>query len=376
MAEGAIPAISLRPRMRRLCFVAPIVFRSPAAVLLFVAVPLAGYLSVIRHAVTGDRSGSDFLSFWHAGQHVLRLQSPYPIVDALPAVADRTTFEPFVYPAPAAFGMVPFGVLPFAVAATLLLLLNIASIVVALRLLGVRDWRCHVVAFATVPVMASAALGTFSPLLLLGAAAAWRHRDRVSRVGPIVAAVVVTKLFLWPVWLWLVYTRRYAAAALAAVLGAVVTLGAWALIGFGGLRDYPRLLSRLTELVGTQSYSPFALLRAEGLGSASAQRAVFAIGFALLAWIAYALRNDRADEKSFVAALGVALVLTPILWPHYLVLLYVPIALARKSFSFLWFWPVLLWFDANAWSYADPKRIVPALCLTAVPFMHALRSAE
>ena len=139
MAEGAIPAISLRPRMRRLCFVAPIVFRSPAAVLLVVAVPLAGYLSVIRHAITGDRSGSDFLSFWHAGQHVLRLQSPYPIVDALPAVADRTTFEPFVYPAPAAFGMVPFGVLPFAVAATLFLLLNSASIVVALRLLGVRD---------------------------------------------------------------------------------------------------------------------------------------------------------------------------------------------------------------------------------------------
>jgi alpha-1,2-mannosyltransferase len=224
-------------------------------------------------------------------------------------------------------------------------------------------------------VLAGTSLGTFSPLLLLGAAVAWRYRDRVTRVGPIVAALVVTKLFLWPLWLWLVYTRRFAAAAVAGSLGLVATVVAWALIGFDGLRDYPRLLSRLTELVGTQSYSPFALLRTEGFGGSAAQRLIFAIGLVLIVWAAWALRAVRTDERAFVAALGLALVLTPILWPHYLVLLYLPIALARKSFSGLWLVPLLFWFDGYGWSNGEAIRIAPALCLTAVPFVLVLRRA-
>jgi hypothetical protein len=247
---------------------------------------------------------------------------------------------------------------------------------VALRLLGVSDWRCHGAVFASVPVVAGTALGAFSPLLLLGAAAAWRYRDHLWRVGPIVAALVVMKLFLWPVWLWLVFTRRFAAAALAATLGVAITVGAWALIGFEGLRDYPRLLSRLTELVGTQSYSPYALLRTEGFGSSIAQKLVLAIGVVLIIWAAVALRAVRTDERAFVASLGIALLLTPILWPHYLVLVYVPIALARKKFSGLWLVPLLFWFDGNGWSDGMAIRIVPALCLAAVPFVVALRRAE
>jgi hypothetical protein len=377
MAEGVLPAIRLWPRVQRFCFVAPIIIRSTASAVLFLGViPVAMYIPTVLHAVTGDRRSSDFLSFWRAGGDVLHSQSPYPVVDALPAVADRFTFEPFVYPAPAAFGMVPFAVLPFAVAATLFLALSFGAIVCALRLLNVRDWRCYGTVFGSVPVLAGTSLGAFSPLLLLGAAAAWRYRNRVSRVAPIVAALVVTKLFLWPLWLWLMYTRRFAAAALAGVLGLAATLGAWALIGFAGLRDYPRLLSRLTELVGTQSYSPFALLRTEGVGGSAAQRIVLAIGVVLIVWAAWALRTVRKDERSFVAALALALLLTPILWPHYLVLVYVPIALARRTFSGLWLFPLLFWFDGFGWSNGDAIKIVPALCLAAVPFVLALRRAE
>jgi alpha-1,2-mannosyltransferase len=377
MTQGVLPAVRLWPRLQRWWFVAPIILRSKASAVLFLAViPAAMYVPTILHAATGDRNSSDFLSFWQAGGQVLHARSPYPIVDSLPAVADRFTFEPFVYPAPAAVGMVPFAVLPFAVATTLFLALSVGAIVAALRMLDVRDWRCYGAVFASVPVLAGTSLGAFSPLLLLGAAAAWRYRDRVTVVAPIVAALVVTKLFLWPVWLWLVYTRRYAAAALSAGLGLIATIGAWALFGFAGLRDYPRLLARMTELVGTQSYSPFALLRTEGFGGSAAQRLVFAIGVVLIAWAAWTLRAGRTDERAFVAALGLALVLTPILWPHYLVLLYLPIALLRKNFSGLWLVPLLFWFDGNGWSDGEATRIVPALCLMAVPFVLALRRAE
>jgi hypothetical protein len=374
MTEGVLPSIAFRPRLERLRLVAPLLLRSDVcAFALLVLLPAPLYVYIASRAVTGDRRGSDFLSFWEAGRHVLHAQSPYPLLDALPAVADRLTFEPFVYPAPAAYLMVPLSILPFAVAKTLFLALNIASIVVGLRLLGVRDWRCHAAAFASVPLVSGSSLGTFSPLLVLGVAAAWRYRETTMRLGAIVAVLIVAKLFLWPLWLWLVYTRRFRAAALSATAGVTLTIAAWWGIGFTGFREYPRVLSRLTELVGTNSYSPYALIHAAGVSGATSQRLVLAGGAALVVLAAWRFRAVRSDERSFVATLGIALLLTPILWPHYLVLLYIPIALLRRTFSALWLLPLLMWCNANGWSDGEPVRIVPFLALCTVPFVLALR---
>jgi Glycosyltransferase family 87 len=378
MAEGIVPAVGLAPA-RRLRPHVPAVLTSTASSVFFLGVvPALLSLPAVLHAVSGSRRGSDFLSFWNAGRRVFHGHSPYPLLDALPAIADLSRFEPFVYPAPAAFALVPFAVLPFAVAATLWLAASMAAIVGALRLLAVRDWRCHGAVFASVPVIAATSLGTFTPFLLLGVAAAWRYRDRASRVGLVVAALVVAKVFLWPIWLWLVYTRRFGAAAVAAAAGAAATFGAWALIGFEGLRDYPRMLSRLTELVGTQSYSPYALLRAASVGGRQTHLAVVLIVVvaAGVAWNARTGDGDRVDEQSFLFGLGAALALTPILWPHYLVLLYVPIALARTRFSALWLLPLLLWLDASGSSDASPLRIAPVLCLATMVFVSALRTSE
>jgi glycosyl transferase family 87 len=374
MAEGVLWASARRPRLSGLRAAVPLIVRAKFFAFAFlVALPAPMYAFIVARAVSGDRRGSDFLSFWQAGRVVLHGHSPYPLLDALPAVADRLTFEPFVYPAPAAYWMVPLAILPFALAKTLFLVLNVGSIVVALRFLDVRDWRCHAAAFASVPVVAGTALGSFSPLLLLAAAAAWRYRDRSLRVGLIVAVLVVAKLFLWPLWLWLVYTRRFAAAVLSAAVGVTATVAAWWAIGFAGLHEYPRLLSRLTELVGTNSYSSYALIHAAGLSGATTQRLLFAGGAVLVVLAAWRFRAVRTDERSFVAALGIALLLTPILWPHYLVLLYIPISLLRRTFSALWFMPLLMWIDGNGWSFGEPIRIVPFLILCAVPFVLVLR---
>jgi alpha-1,2-mannosyltransferase len=376
MTEGVLPAIRLWPRVRRFWFVTPIMLRSTASAVLFLGLlPFAMCVPGILHAVSGDRRSSDFLSFWQAGRDVRHGMSPYPLVDSLPAVADRFTFEPFVYPAPAALGMVPFAALPFAVAATLFLALSFGAIIGGLRLLNVRDWRCYGAVFASVPVLAGTWLGTFSPFLLLGAAASWRYRDRVSRVAPIVAVLVVAKLFLWPLWLWLVYTRRYAAAAVSGALGVGITVVAWALIGFRGLHDYPTLLSRLSELTGTNSYSLYALVRAVGAAPGATQAGVLAVGAVLAVVAARKLRAGRSDERSFVASIGLAILLTPILWPHYLVLIFVPIALLRRTFSALWLFPLLFWLDGDGWSNGQPARIVPFLAIAAVPIVLALKAA-
>ena len=84
----------------------------------------------------------------------------------------------FVYPAPAALLMVPFALLPFKVSATIFALILVASIPLALRLVGVRDWRCYGLALVTAPVANAVNVDAVSPLLLLGLALVWRYRDR------------------------------------------------------------------------------------------------------------------------------------------------------------------------------------------------------
>jgi hypothetical protein len=377
MTQGVYSDIRLRPGLGRLRVVLPVVLRSRASTLLFlVLLPSPLYALIAYRAVTGNKYGSDFASFWEGGRRVAHGLSPYPLLDSLPAVANQVTFTPFVYPPPAAFAMSPFGVLPFAVADTLFFALSIASVIVALRLLDVRDWRCHAAAFASVPVFAGIADGAVSPMLLLGVAAAWRYRNSLWRVAPIVALLVVAKLFLWPLWLWLVYTRRYAAAALSAALGLTLTLAAWVAIGFAGLHEYPRLLARLSELVGTNSYSLYALGRAGGIAPTATQALVFTAGALAAAVTVHASRTTRTDERAFVASIGLALVLTPILWPHYLVLVFLPVAFLRRTFSVVWLLPLLFWLDGAGWSYGNPALIVPFLAISALPIVLALRASE
>ena len=344
------------------------------AFVLLVVLPAPLYVLEIYHAAAGIAVGSDFLSFWQAGHAVLHGRSPYPALSSLPRVADPKTFAPFVYPAPAAYWMVPFALLPFALSATIFLFLSWGAVLLALRVLGVRDWRCYAATFASVPIAAGTSLGSYSPWLLLGAAAAWRWRHSAWRVGAIVGCLVVAKVFLWPLWLWLVFTRRYAAAAISAGVGVVMTLGAWSALGFAGLRDYPHLLSRLTGLVGINGYSPFALLHTAGLAVASAQRSTLVLTVLLLVAWAVWLRESRADARTFVAVLAIALLATPVLWPHYFALAIVPLAMARRTFSWPWVLPLLLWTCGNGWSFGDPKLIVPLLLICATPFVLALRS--
>jgi hypothetical protein len=313
---------------------------------LFAFVPAVLVVVCLIGVIGSGPHRSDFWTFWTAGRDVLHGRSPYPALSSLPQHAYRS-FAPFVYPPVTAFTMVPIAVLPFGVAKVAYFLVAVAAVVLALRLLGVRDWRCHGAAFACAPVYAAAGLGAVGPFLLLGVAAAWRYRERAVACGLLVAYVVTAKLFLWPLWFWLVGTRRWRAAAVAAGAGLAAVVVSWAAIGFAGLRDYPRLLARLTELTGVHSYSVYSLERALGVGSLAAQQSMYALAFLLLAATAVFLSGDRSV---LIAVLGVSLLATPILWPHYLVLVFVPIALASAGFSWLWLAPIPLWLDAAAWS--------------------------
>src|SRR5438067_745875 len=202
----------------------------------------------------------DFGIFRVAAKAVLHGHSPFP--PATPAGVAH--FDKFVYPPSTALLFAPFAELPLIVGQVLMLVLGVGAIFVALRILGVRDWRCYGVVTMTSPSVNTFTLGAVTSFLLVGIAAAWRYRDRPGPSGVLVGLVGLGKLFLWPLGLWLLATRRFRAAAVAAVSGAAILLAGWAVIDFAGLRSYPRLLRELSRAEQGTSYSPVALFHLSG----------------------------------------------------------------------------------------------------------------
>jgi hypothetical protein len=155
--------------------------------------------------------------------------------------------------------------------------------------------------------------------------------------------VIVLKVFLWPFLLWLAFTRRLRAALLGTGLMVAVTLVSWAVIGFAGLRHYPDMLRILSHLLEGKGYSLVALGLSLGTSRTVAHALPWLVGGAILALVAVRGRRPGADEWTFAAATGASLALTPISWLHYMLILFIPIAIARPRLSWLWAAPLLLW---------------------------------
>ena len=85
--------------------------------------------------------------------------------------------------------------------------------------LGVRDWRCHVLAVTSPVVVHGLYYGNLTIVLVLPLALAWRYRDRARLAGLALGAAVAAKLFVWPLVVWLLLTRRFRAAAWAVAAG-------------------------------------------------------------------------------------------------------------------------------------------------------------
>jgi uncharacterized protein len=293
-----------------------------ARTLFFVALPLALTAYVVYLSLQPNRM-YDFQTLWNAGRDVLDGFDGY-----------------FVYPAPTAVVMVPFAVLPYAIAAPVFLALVLVSLPLTLAVLGVRDPRCYAVVFLYWPFVASVGNGTISTFLALAVACVWRYRDRRAVAAAGVVAAIISKIFLWPLWFWLVATRRYATAGSVAGMGAAAALAGWAIVGFDEAADYPRLLVDLAGLVQAQSYSAVALGLAGGLSAGLAYVLAAALGSLLLVGVFVAARRPNGEAVALVLALCAALAFSPIVWLHYFVLLLVPIALASPRFSLLWLLPI------------------------------------
>jgi hypothetical protein len=300
----------------------------------------------------------DFRALWEAGRAVIHGHNPYPRPDSSALRGEQA----FVYPAPAALLAVPFAALPFKAGGLLFVAFGTGALLLALRIAGVRDWRCYGVAALSEPAISALALGTLTPFLVLAVAVVWRYRDRTGIVASAVTAAIVLKVFLWPLLFWLLFTRRTRAAVISAVSGAAITLVAWAAIGFAGLREYPDLLNVLSRLLEGKGYSLVALGLSLGTGATGARALALTVGAAGLVAIGVWGRRPGAELWTIAIAIAASLAFTPIVWMHYFLLLFVPLAIAFPRLGWPWFAPLLFWVvggqsDATLWQHPHWQNI-------------------
>jgi alpha-1,2-mannosyltransferase len=291
----------------------------------------------------------DLNTMWTAGRLVAHGHSAYPY---------------YLYPAPAAVLMAPIGALPWTAAVAVWWVISIAALFMTLHLLDVEDWRCYGAVFASSLAMWGLEIGTITPVLTLAAAAAWRYRDRPWGVGFAIAFVVGTKLFLWPLAVWLIATKRYRAAVASVVATIVLTIGCWAVIGFDGFLDYPHIISHVATLVQDSSFSVLALVKAIGITGLGARLITLVVAVAALAFIFRAARGSNGDQRAFAWAIGAALLISPIVWAHYFLLLFVPIAIATRRLSVLWLLPLAYWVLPHTAANGSIVVIVCGLSIT------------
>jgi alpha-1,2-mannosyltransferase len=346
---------------------------SPARLTWFASIVFCGVLPAIAlvalfvATVQDDTVAIDFRQFYVAGEAIAHGESPYSESD--PALWGG----PYPYPPLPAQLVMPLIVLPFQVAGLIVMAILVLVALAVLFVVGVHDWRCYGLVLLWPPVISAIQTGNVTLWLALALALAWRFRDRLLASSTSLGVTLAVKFFLWPVLVWMVATRRYAAAVVASVVGAGLLLGSWAAIGFDGMRAYPDLVQRLEDTVGEDSYTAYIVGLDVGLSSTAARSLWLALGLGLLALVV--LLGRRGEERAaFILAIATALSLTPIVWLHYFALLVVVVALAQPRLGIVWFVPFGMVLTPGS-GHPTPFETSVTLVVAAVTIALAVRAA-
>ncbi len=306
----------------------------PASIAFFAFLPALVVLLLFVGAVESDDVATDFGQFYAAAEAVLRGESPYSTAEPLTAWGG-----PYPYPPLPAILATPLTALSLELAGLLVMGVLVCVALAIPWVLGVRDWRCYGLLLLWPPVISAIQTGNVTLWFALGSAVVWRFRDRLLPSSASIGITLAAKFFLWPLVVWLVATRRVAAAALSCAIAAFLLVLSWAVVRFAGFVDYPGLVRDLEDRVGSDSYTAYIVGLDLGLPSTASRAIWIALGAALVA--AVVLLARRGDEKSsFVLAIAAALALAPIVWLHYFALLLVVVAVARPRLAFVWFLPL------------------------------------
>ncbi len=305
----------------------------------------------------------DFRAYYDAALRVAVSGSPYH-PETLGGPFSPGPFGLYLYAPPLALLVAPLTNLSLPDASVIWLMLKLAAVGLTCWLVPVsRPVRLVLlgVAGASAPFLNDIRLGNVSVFVTLLSAVGWRFLDR-SGSGVAIALSALARPTMGIVFVWWLMRRAWqpvlagAATAAAAVLVTLPFVGLEAWIEFftvlrnlGGVTGVERnadLGSAVLQLGGPDWLAQFALL------------AGYAIG---LGAIVLSLRRDR--DLGFVVGVSAALLLSPLLWDHYLTQLLLPAALlASRGRVWGLGLPLLGWL---------PLPLVPfvAVAATLLPFI-------
>jgi len=321
--------------------------------------------AALYHNATGGSYGNDFRGILAAAHRIAHGASPY-----LGSTAHQLGLanNPYVLPPLIAELAIPLTGLPFAASVAIFNVACALALIAALRILGTRDARVYAVALCSLPFVSSVFLGQPDGLFALLLALAWRWRSSW-RAGVVLALLIAAKPLLLPLVVWPVLTRRWAGAALAAAGSALLLLASWAPIGFTGLLGYPHRLALDGRAFDGRSHSLAAALLKLGTSLGTGELAGLLVALLAAALLARWAR-DR-DLGAFTACMAGALLASPLLWTHYLTILFVPLALTRRRLDLVWMSVALFYLSprepvAHVWQIAVVLALGLAMAAGAV----------
>jgi Glycosyltransferase family 87 len=280
----------------------------------------------------------DFHVFFSAGQAVLHGRGVYPPVGSGSVYSGSAFVYPFFVVAPFA----ALAVLPAGVSTLVFVGLSAAAVLVACLLATDRDpWRATLV-LASAFTITGLQLGTISPLLFAGALFLWLLRDRPLAFAALAGLVVASKLFLLPLLVWPLLARRWRAFLLASLF-TLALLAMGFLVGPLGPAGYARMLSQLSVHEARAGFALAGALENLGVGVTIAQASAIAVGAAVLG-AAYLHHRRVHDERVlFCGGIVAALLVSPVVWSHYLILLAAPLLVLRVPSRWLCVAALVTW---------------------------------
>ena len=303
----------------------------------FVALPVVVTVVWMVASAHRDLFAANFrTSFWPAGDRVLRGMSPY-----VSTPADFEAGIGFPYSAAAGLFFAPFALLSLSMATALFWVLIGCSLFLTLRLLRVSDFRVFGAVLLWAPVLSAWQVSNVTLILGLGLAVVWTRRDRPMAAGIVFGLLVSLKMVIWPVAVWLLATRRYAAFAYSVACAAVVNAVAWTVVGFDLISPYLRLTRSMTRAQELKSYNLIAYLQLNGLSRQSSY--VLQLACAIVAAVGcIVLGRLGRDRAACAVGVGMCMLFSPVVHLEYLALLVVPMALYRPRLHWAWLVPVAM----------------------------------
>jgi len=314
---------------------------------LAIVVPITTIGAILASA--GSTFGYDYLMYDGAAR---RLIGGGPLYDlSFSAPGPNGLFD---YPPTFILAVIPFAAMltPQAASVAWIAMLNVAFLVgVAILPVGRQvRWAVLLLAGLSWPYLYAVKLGQLGPLLFLLYAIAWRWADRPA--GPGISAALGTAAKLQPLLLfgWALATRRFRAVAVGLGVLLAGAVAAAAVAGPEAWLDWIGLISRVgsNALTAPQVLSIGAIVYREGVpvqiatlvqwGSAAVVAAT-----ALLAWLRY------PSSVAIVVTAVASVIVSPIVWAHYAVILLLPVALLLERRQW---WaaalPIVTWLPVDA----------------------------